>query len=197
MMTILRNSNVKVIPRKEFPEEVKWDMSSLYGLYNTNGIPCFVNETTKKASTYLNKVGNYLNGKTMVLPFKYREDAPSTIPLKWDTKDTMSVYYLPQDYVLVKGDGYELNLFPYHDGIMVQAIVVNEDKRGSGIGTMVMNKLYDLSEEMEIPLYLVPFPAGQNDASKIYQTVERLEKWYDGIGFGPADGHPTVWTNFE
>lgn len=92
---------------------------------------------------------------------------------------------------------YQLALSPYNDGIMLVSINVNESERGNGTGTYVMNKLYDISEELNVPIYLIPYPAEQFKSVKEKELVEKLEKWYDKIGFGPVSEGSHLWCNFE
>jgi len=92
---------------------------------------------------------------------------------------------------------YQLALAPYHDGVMLVSLTIDESERGNGTGTFVMNRLYDISEELNIPIYLTPYPAEQFKSEKEQELVERLEKWYDKIGFGPLSVNSRLWCNFE
>jgi len=92
---------------------------------------------------------------------------------------------------------YQLALAPYKDGVMLVSLTVNESERGNGTGTFVMNRLYDISEELNIPIYLTPYPAAQFKSEKEQELVERLQKWYDNIGFGPVSTDSKLWSNFE
>ena len=92
---------------------------------------------------------------------------------------------------------------PWHDG--VQIVKIRVDDRNKGIGTRVMNDLYDISEELGIPIYLTPYPGedfepGVGTEKKL---VKRLEKWYRRLGFDvsteSANGKwsPKWWSNME
>ena len=197
---LLQRLNKKGIPtleRHQFPKEVKWDSSAMYAVWNPeiNGY-AYVTSTSHSVANFFNNIIEKWGVKVYDVPLSVRGFQTYTVPIEWDVEETMAYHYCPDKLILVSGDGYEMNLFPYHDGVMVQAIVVDDSKRGQGIGTDVMNKLYDLSADLGVPLYLVPFPAGKNDASKIHESVERLQKWYSGLDFGPVDGHPTIWSNY-
>jgi hypothetical protein len=92
---------------------------------------------------------------------------------------------------------YQLALAPYNDGVMLVSLTIDKSQRGNGTGTLVMNRLYDISEELNIPIYLIPYPAEQFKSETEKELVERLEKWYDKIGFGPVSIGSHVWSNFE
>jgi hypothetical protein len=98
---------------------------------------------------------------------------------------------------------YYLVLAPWHDGVQVLKIIVPNS--GKGIGTKVMNDLYDISEELSIPIYLTPYPAEDfiDVNGKEKKLVKRLEKWYRKLGFDVStesrDGtwSPKMWSNME
>jgi hypothetical protein len=92
---------------------------------------------------------------------------------------------------------YELAFAPYDDGVMLVHILVDSSKRNKGLGTDVMNMIYDISEENNIPIYLNPYPAESFKLEKEEELVETLKKWYNKIGFGPVSDDSLVWCNFE
>jgi hypothetical protein len=92
---------------------------------------------------------------------------------------------------------YQLALAPYNDGVMLVSLTIDKSERGNGTGTFVMNSLYDISEELNIPIYLTPYPAEQFKSKKEKELVERLEKWYDKLEFGPVSVGSHLWSNFE
>ena len=93
----------------------------------------------------------------------------------------------PKIHIRGVGQGVDLRLYPYRDGVMIHSIMVDEDKRGNGIGTEILNKLYDCSEEMGIPLYLIPIAPNTDNQS-------RLESWYESQGFGEVKYN--IWSNY-
>ena len=192
-----RSKGAAVLERHKFPKEIKFDSSAMYGIWHkkVDGW-VFTNYTTPNAEKFIRKLSSVLDANFLLIHPADADFQTYTIPLSWDVDKTMSNHYIPADYITATGDGFDLHLFPYHDGIMVQAIIIDEDKRGQGIGTDVMNKLYDLSEELEVPLYLVPYPAERFNPSEVFQRVERLQKWYSSLHFGPVVGHPTIWSNY-
>jgi len=95
---------------------------------------------------------------------------------------------------------HEVVLVPWYDGVMLVHIGVYD--RNKGTGTRVMNELYDISEESNIPIYLIPYPAENFDGSDEFNVISRLENWYRELGFDyhtgiNSDEHPKVWCNFE
>lgn len=91
-------------------------------------------------------------------------------------------------------NGVQITLVPYYDGVKIASIVVNENERGNGKGTEVMNLLYDISEELEIPLYVNPYPASDYEPSKEKEVVTKLINWYEDLGFGNV--WDKIWCNF-
>ena len=92
---------------------------------------------------------------------------------------------------------YELAFVPYNDGVMLIHIDVDKSERNKGTGTFVMNRLYDISEELNIPIYLTPYPSEQFTPEREKDLVNRLENWYDKLGFGPVSEGSKIWSNFE
>lgn len=105
--------------------------------------------------------------------------------------------YVTEEMIDCDFGDYQLALAPYNDGVILVSLTIDKSQRGNGTGTFVMNRLYDISEELNIPIYLTPYPAEEFKSKKEKQLVERLEKWYDKIGFGPVSKGSKVWSNFE
>jgi hypothetical protein len=92
---------------------------------------------------------------------------------------------------------YQLAFCPYNDGVMLIDITIDKDKRNKGFGTEIMNMIYDISEDNNIPLYLIPYPAEQFKSKKEKSLVDKLQKWYSKIGFGPLNNTSHIWCNME
>ena len=92
---------------------------------------------------------------------------------------------------------YELAFTPYNDGIMLVHLMVDKSERGNGTGTFVMNKLYDISEKINVPIYLTPYPSEEFISKDEKELVDRLKNYYTRIGFGPVSEDSLVWCNFE
>ena len=103
------------------------------------------------------------------------------------------------EFHIIESSDWHLHLYPYNDGVMIYTINVNENIRGNGIGTNLLNKLYDISEELSIPLYLIPYPdylfLDKTDKEK--DLIDRLKNYYTRVGFGPVSENSLVWNNFE
>ena len=109
---------------------------------------------------------------------------------------------LTESIAIYTFEDYKISFTPWHDGVWLSHITVNKDKRGQRIGTEVMNAIYDISEYLNIPIYLNPYPAEDFNPAEEKTLVQNLEKWYRDLGFGPApesDSNcwPKVWSNFE
>lgn len=93
---------------------------------------------------------------------------------------------------------FSLTLVPYNGGVMIQGFYIKDDsKKGKGIGTKIMNHLYELSETMDIPLYLTPYPDEINlDLDVLWNKIYRLRNWYERLGFGPIFGSDWIWSNY-
>ena len=60
-----------------------------------------------------------------------------------------------------------------------------------------MNTLYDISEELDIPLFLTPYPDENCDKAEIWDRIYRLRDWYTKLGFGAWHKMEWLWTNYE
>lgn len=97
----------------------------------------------------------------------------------------------------IKTKDFELTLNPYNGGVMIQGLIVNQNKRGKGIGTMVINKLYELSEKLDTPLYLTPYPDELcTDRDLLWVKINQLRNWYESLGFGPVFNNDWIWSNY-
>jgi GNAT superfamily N-acetyltransferase len=86
---------------------------------------------------------------------------------------------------------------PYADGVMLYGINIKPELRGKGIGTDIINKLYDISEELNIPIYLIPYPDDNFSTKDEEILVDRLKNYYSRLEFGPVSEGSLVWSNFE
>jgi GNAT superfamily N-acetyltransferase len=98
--------------------------------------------------------------------------------------------------VRVTHKDYELIFVPYCNGVMLHSIKVNQNKRGKGVGTKVMNKLYDCSEKLDIPLFLTPYPDEIIEKDTLWTRIEKLRNWYSKLGFGGIFGSEWIWSNY-
>ena len=103
------------------------------------------------------------------------------------------------EFHIIESNDWHLYLYSYHDGVMIYTINVNEDKRGNGIGTKLLDKLYDISEQLIVPLYLIPYPDYEflDKKDKEKELVDRLKNYYTRLGFGPVKEDSFVSCNYE
>lgn len=159
---------------------------------------CMVYKTTnKKVQKMLQSIKKELTGDWYRESTKFQFSHPIKVHVGYNTETNLWIDYMSDNLLELRTEDYQLQIFPFDDGLMVHSLIVNDNKRGKGIGTEVMNKLYDISEDMEIPLYVIPFPAIDNyDQSKIFEIVEPLHKWYEELGFGLLEDRGILWSNY-
>jgi hypothetical protein len=97
-------------------------------------------------------------------------------------------------------DDYEITFAPWHDGVML--VDINVKDRSKGIGTKIINGVYDISEELGIPLYLIPYPGERFNPKDEKKLTIKLENWYRKLGFDKAvesngEDWPKIWCNME
>lgn len=180
------------------------DVENMLGEYykafynSTRGITSFHKIPSKKVQWMIKRIKkSFTKGKWYKESLEYQFDVPIEIPIQITSDLNYHIKYSTTHTYEYEDNDIKLQLFPFDDGIMIHSLIVKEDKRGNGIGTKVMNKLYDISEAMEIPLYLIPYPAEDNfEQSKIYDIIVPLEKWYNKIGFGKLDNRGLLWCNY-
>ena len=146
----------------------------------------FINETHKRIFT---------NGIKVVPNFHYDEIVEYAYQNTEYRVKKACLY--ASDFIRIDEEYGKVMFVPYDDGVMLYGINIKTELRGKGIGTDIINKLYDISEEMHIPIYLIPYPDDnfqQNDEKKL---VDRLKTYYERLGFGPVKDDSLVWCNFE
>jgi len=112
--------------------------------------------------------------------------------------DMMAKLPLFGDAIQIKNDDFRLLLVPYAKGIMIHGINVNKKLRNKGLGSKILNLLYDVSEELDIPLFLTPYPDDDDVPKKqIWNVINRLRNYYTRLGFGPLKKMPLLWSNYE
>jgi len=159
--------------------------------------PIVLKLTNKKVQKMLQVIKKEITGEWHREDMRLQIYDPIKVHVDYNTETNIWADYISDNLLQLRTADYQLQIFPFDDGLMVHSLIVNDDKRGQGIGTDVMNKLYDISEKMEIPLYLIPFPAnGDYDQSKIFEIVKPLHKWYDKLGFGHLEGRGILWSNY-
>jgi GNAT superfamily N-acetyltransferase len=114
------------------------------------------------------------------------------------TKDIVHrVYTAPEQFFIIENDDFHLWFLPWSDGVMIHSIHVAEHKRGNGLGTQLMNFLFDVSVDTNCPIYLVPFPDENYQPEEMMTKIDKLKSWYSKLDFVPFDKDDVIYTNFE
>ena len=156
-----------------------------------------ITPSTKQFSDFVNKAQEsiFTNGIMNVPNWEY-DEIVEYAHQRPDYKVTKVALYT-SDFVVANEDYGKVYLVPYSDGVMLYGINIKPELRGKGIGTDVINKMYDLSEELNIPIYLIPYPDDNFPTTDEKKLVDRLKSYYERIGFGPVNDNSIVWSNFE
>lgn len=151
--------------------------------------------STKPFSDFINESQNriFTNGVSIAPNFKYDEIVQYAHQNAEYKIKRVNLY--TSDFVLVKQDWGRVMFVPYSDGVMLYGINIKPELRGNGIGTDIINKLYDLSEEMNIPIYLIPYPDDNFPTKDEKELVDKLKAYYERLGFGPVSDKSLVWCN--
>lgn len=162
------------------------------------GATQFVKVADKRVTNMINKIKkSFSKGHWKKVPLEVMVDDPIKITIEITDDINYHIMYASNEFHVLVSDNFRLELYAFDDGIMINSIVVNENMRGKGLGTKVINKLYDISERMEIPLYLIPFPAVDTfDQSKIYDIINPLKDFYTKLGFGLVGNRGLIWSNY-
>jgi hypothetical protein len=198
-------------------DKKRWDskflsnkaVGAVYGatLHKTNYADSTFNGDIKTVVPFLSCTREYANFINLFLR-KFKPNSYTDYPGYFDaivnygyeigkTGHPELIPYGTEEIFMAYFDDYEIAFTPYNDGIMLADITVTTSERGKGIATDVMNKIYDISEDNNIPIYLIPYPAEEFKSEKESELVNRLKNWYEKIGFGPISEGSKVWCNFE
>ena len=132
--------------------------------------------------------------------FKRKADFEEILQCGFENKENKVYrrFYLCDDIRQYEFNNSKIIVAPYLDGLCLCSIIVDDFMKGNGIGTDIMNKLYDISEELSIPIYINPYPAGAKyEAIEEKNLVTKLRNWYSKIGFAPINEGNHIWNNFE
>jgi GNAT superfamily N-acetyltransferase len=191
------------IPKKDWANEFVENsaVKKVYGVMEPSGdgsgsqLPHI--DTTKKYERFCSEIVSRMKPDTKL---KTKGDFEEIVKCSFESNDNKVYrkFYLTDDIRKYTFQNCEIAIAPYYDGITLSSIIVNDDYRNKGIGTDVMNKLYDISEELSIPIYLNPFPAGTKyEPTEEKSLVNKLREWYSKIGFAPIKENHYLWNNFE
>lgn len=173
----------------------------VWGVVNINGEQRLtwvgLTPSTKPFCDFMNKIQDtiFTNGCTNFPNHQYDE----IVEYAYQNSEykVYKAYLKTSDFISIREDYGNVYFVPYSDGVMLYGINIKPELRGNGIGTDIMNKLYDISEEMNIPIYLIPYPDDNFPSQDEKKLVDRLKNYYSRIGFGPISDDSLVWCNFE
>lgn len=195
---------MRMKPKKDWIKEFKRNTAItdvIWGSVEINGekIQNWVGLTpsTKPFSDFINEACKrvFTNGVNVVPNWQYDEIveyAHQNAEYK-----IYKAYLYTSDFIVADENYGKVMFVPYADGVMLYGINIKPELRGKGIGTDIINKLYDISEEMNIPIYLIPYPDDNFPTKDEKQLVDRLKNYYSRIGFGPVSNDSLIWSNFE
>jgi len=112
------------------------------------------------------------------------------------TKDKLSFKMFSDRVLRIVCDKFTMIFVPYNKGVCIHGFNINEEYRNKGIGSDVMNKLYDLSEELDTPLYLQPYPDENCSRTEVWGRINQLRNWYERLGFGSINNDIWMWSNW-
>jgi hypothetical protein len=192
------------LPKSQWKEEFVFNKSifKVYGaMFNNQKIQVAHSDSTIEFRKYISTLKK--NVKLTNFTNKFGDiDEMCEYGYEGDGVNTFKQIHFSECVVEFIVDAVEICLVPWHDGVMIQSILVPSSHRNNGLGTKIMNILYDISENTNIPLYLIPYPGERFEPILEKELVSKLENWYRELGFDRAaqstnDVWPKVWSNME
>jgi hypothetical protein len=177
-------------------------IGKVFGVYfNDNPTQLAVHKKTNEFIKFTNKCYDLLDTKDFSMKFGDFEE----IVLSGHQSDNGMVYkqiHFSEGVFEFIYKGVEVCLVPWNDGVMLQSIIVPNELRGSGLATSIMEDLDNISCELEIPIYLIPYPAENYNPNDELELESKLQNWYGGLDYGKANEStyriwPKVLCNFE
>ncbi len=97
---------------------------------------------------------------------------------KLETNDIITNLYHSVDtkYRTFSNDDFRLLVHPINRGVNIHILKVTSHLRGTGLGSKIMKMIVNISNEMNIPVYLIPVQISD-------VRIEVLRKFYHGFGF--------------
>jgi GNAT superfamily N-acetyltransferase len=197
-------SKARIKPKKDWIKQFKdntaisdviWGVQDIDGKKSIGWVG--LTPSTKPFSDFINEAQKEVfNNDIMVVPnFHYDEIVQYAHQNTEYKVKKVSLY--TSDFIAAYEEYGKLLFAPYADGVMLYGINIKPELRGKGIGTNIMNKLYDISEQMNIPIYLIPYPDDNFPTKNEKELVDRLKTYYERLGFGPVKEDSLIWSNFE
>lgn len=185
---------------KEFKDnsaisDVQWGIGKIEGKEIKTWVA--LTPTTKPFANFINEIQNkiFTNGVRTANYFHYDQIVQYAHQNKEYKVKKVCLY--ASDFIVVDEYYGRIMFAPYADGIMLYGINIKKELRGKGIGTDIMNKLYDVSDELSIPIYLIPYPDDNFKSKDEKKLIDRLKNYYSKLDFGPVSENSLVWSNME
>ena len=205
------------IPKKDWNNRhlINKSVSKVYGvLFNDTPIMCAYHKRTKAFDKFIAECKDTFNKKSFTIK---EGDFDEMVMYSYESENgktgknihfsngicefTIEYASTGKGGKLVEGD-VDICLVPWHDGVMLQTILVSKDKRNLGIATGVMHMLDNISEDLNIPIYLIPYPGEQFNPKDEFVLEVKLSAWYQTLGYDKAIEATDiiwnkVWCNME
>lgn len=201
---VLEQNKVRYKPKKDWIKEFKHNTAIsdvLWGVGKVDGkeILTWVGLTpsTKPFADFMNAIQKTIFTDGFIVKENWNYEQIVEYAHQNSEYKVKKIALYASDFVFGKYNWGRIMFVPYADGVMLYGINVEEELRGKGIGTDIINKLYDISEEMNIPIYLIPYPDDNFPTKDEKDLVDRLKAYYERLGFGPVSDDSLVWSNFE
>jgi hypothetical protein len=170
-------------------------------LFNDNAVQMALHKKTNEFIKFTNKCKDKLNTKDFSIKYGDFDE----IVFSGHESDNGMVYknvHFSDGVCEFIYKGVEICLVPWHDGVMLQTILVPKELRGNKLATFIMADLDEISTDLDIPLYLVPYPGENYNPNDEFELELQLKHWYERLDFGKANEStntlwPKVWCNFE
>lgn len=191
-------------PKKDWIKEFKdntaisdviWGVQDIDGKKSIGWVG--LTPSTKPFSDFMNEAQKevFINDIMLVQNFHYDEIVQYAHQNTEYKVKKVSLY--ASDFIAAYEEYGKLLFAPYADGVMLYGINIKPELRGKGIGTNIINKLYDISEQMNIPIYLIPYPDDNFPTKNEKKLIDRLKNYYSRLEFGPVSENSLVWSNME
>lgn len=170
-------------------------------LFNDNAVQMALHKKTNEFIKFTNKCKSKLDTKDFSIKYGDFDE----IVFSGHESDNGMVYknlHFSDGVCEFIYQGVEICLVPWHDGVMLQTILVPKELRGNKLATFIMADLDEISTDLDIPLYLVPYPGENYNPKDEFELELQLKHWYERLDFGKANEStdtvwPKVWCNFE
>jgi len=198
ILSLLKSVGFQTAPKSQLPEFIKFNKSAIGSVYSPKEKQwCTLLQSSPKFIKFFDKISDIYSFKMpMITPEHGFPFFEVDIIVDYSLESVDRHYTCPEHFIMHESEDFQLWLLPWEDGVMIERLNVSKNKRGTGIGTKVMNLLYDISEEIDCPLYLIPFPDDNFKTSELFNEVNRLKDWYSKLDFGPIDEKGVIWSNY-